>query len=156
MSTSISGYQQSDSSTVTVAAPAIDHYEIDVPNVGLTCQVAAVGVRACATGTSPCTSALATTPTTTTLSTSAGSFISAGGATQTFTGSTNYSLSTVSPTTVNVSLASPAVATKCYSFDGTTRTLLGACSFDVKDAIFKFDVPNFSAGDGSARAEGSL
>lgn len=131
------------------ATPAVDHYEIDVPNVGLTCQSSTINVRACATSAAPCTASLASTASTTTLSASSGSFVNAGGATQTFTGSTAYTLSATAPATVTVGMTAPATTPTCYRFDGSTRTLLGSCTYDVKTAIFQFDVPNFEAGNGS-------
>lgn len=139
-------YTQTDTATVTVDAPSIDHYEIEVPSVGLTCQSATINVRACASATSPCTSSLASTSTTTTLSASSGSFTSTGGATQTFTGSTSYTLSTPSAETVTIGLSSPTATPICYVVGGSTPQ---SCSYDVKTAIFQFDVPNFNAGDGS-------
>lgn len=127
-------------------AVTVDHYEIDLPATGLTCQSSSIAVRACSSSTAPCTASIAAASITATLSASSGSFAAA---TQTFTGSGTYTLTNTSPATVTVAMTSPAVVPKCYSFDGTTRSLLASCAFEVKNAAFLFDVPNFSAGDGS-------
>jgi len=125
---------------------SVDHYEIDLPATGLTCQNSNLTVRACSSAAAPCTGNLSSTTTTVSLTASSGSFASS---TLTFTGSGNFSLSNTSPATVTVSMSSPALTPTCFSFDGTTRTPLGACAFEVKKAAFLFNIPDFSAGDGS-------
>jgi MSHA biogenesis protein MshQ len=139
-----------NTSSANVEVLGMDHYEIDIPVVGLTCQPSNITVRACANSTAPCTSNLATSSTSTTLSASSGSFTNPGGATQSFIGSTSYTLATDTPTNVTIGLTSPANTTpKCFALSGNTRTLLASCSFQVKTAAFIFSVPDFSAGDGS-------
>ncbi len=127
----------------------IDHYELDLPPAGLTCENTILAVRACATNAAPCTASLAAVSTTTTLTASAGSFINSGGATIGFTGNGAYVLSVMNPTLVNFGLTAPAGANlQCFRFEGTTRTPT-ACQLDVKNSMFRFAVPDFSAGDGA-------
>lgn len=129
----------------------IHHFEIDLPPAGLTCADTTIVVRACASNVAPCLDSLSSAQVTTTLTTSAGSFVNSGGATRTFTGSDGYLLSRTTPAVVSIGMSAPAGATlQCFRQEGVTRTPLASCQFEVKSTIFRFTVPNFSAGDGAA------
>lgn len=135
----------------TGGGTTVHHYEIDVPAAGLTCANTVIPVRACATNAAPCTANLATTATGITLTASAGTFVNSGGATISFTGTGGYLLSATNPATVTLGMSSPAGASlQCFRFEGTTRTPLASCQFEVKSTMFRFTVPNFSAGDGAS------
>lgn len=149
-----SGYAMPPTSSdvaACMATASVDHYEVDIPTTGLTCQASSLAVRACADGAAPCLSSLATVSASTTLSASSGSFTSGGGAVQTFTGSTTYthSLTSAGAVTIGLASASPTAPMTCYSYDGSSRTLLGSCGFNVVESAFLYSVPNFGAGAGS-------
>lgn len=130
---------------------SINHYEIDVPAAGLTCANTTIAVRACTTSAAPCTANLSTATTAMTLTASAGTFVNSGGATINFTGTGGYILSAPNPAVVTLGMAAPAGARlQCFRFEGTTRTPLASCQFEVKNSMFRFSVPNFSAGDGAS------
>ncbi|MEA3466457.1 MAG: DUF6701 domain-containing protein, partial [Thermodesulfobacteriota bacterium] len=116
----------------------IDHYRIEHPATGITCQASTVTIRACAD--SDCTTEYAD-PTTVTLTATAtdGTPTWVGGATRTFTGHTEVQLRQTIPATVTLDLTSTGIApsnpTQCYE-DG----VLGDCSIEFYESGFLLTV----------------
>jgi len=119
----------------------IHHYELHYPASSMTCEPAAVTIKACSDD--ACT--LSTNVSEVTLSPSAGWSDGA----PSFTGSRSVTLSrsTAGSVTLGITDASPTASNglRCYQ-DGV---LDAGCSLSFVDVAYQFDVPDFYAGAGS-------
>ena len=125
--------------TGTLTAPActgVDHYEIELPVSGITCEPSTISIRACVDAAFPCTT-LSTSPSSITLTSSEGSFVSAGAATQTFAGTTTFQLSVAKPGSATIGLSgSPAARYQCRTPGASTSR---ACTTDFSGSLLKLE-----------------
>ncbi len=117
----------------------VDHFEFTYASQALTCDAAAITIKACAN--TDC-STLMSVPVTVTLNTS-GNFV--GGNTQTFTGSTTLQLRQNTPATATFSVASSSPGAKAFSTNICNNVSGNTCSLSFVDAGLEFDVPNVLA-----------